>query len=102
MESSILQNSKAHPAVVAAAKLLVEPIRQHVRYKGTISAETVYTMGVGERALRSVAATQKPAVIVLAFRAAGLIRTNDRVQNYEPSARYRKTYLWAAPAGVTL
>lgn len=102
MESSILQNSKAHPTVIAAAKLLVDPIRNFIRKNATISAESVYMMSEGQRVLASVTATQKPAVIVLAFRAAGLIRTNDRVQNYEPSARYRKTFLWAAPAGVTL
>lgn len=102
MESTILLNSKAHPAVIAAAELLVEPIRQHIRLFKVISAEHVYTMAVAPRAFDGISETQKPAVLTLAFRAAGLVRTEERMTNYEPSARYRKTYLWAAPASVTL
>ena len=99
---TLLEHSKAHPAVIAAANRLVEPVRRFVRLNKTISAESIYTMAEGDLALRSVTPTQRPAVIVLAFRAAGLVRTDIRVQNYEPSARYRKTYVWAAPAGVAI
>lgn len=100
-ERMTLEQSNASSYVANAAQALLPYVRQTITRKGEISAADVRASSVwaNSSAISNLLLTEYPSVITLAFRLAGLVRTDRRVTNTALNAKHRKVFVWVpAPA----
>lgn len=94
--------SHASEVVLEIAQKLQSFITSFVKSNGTISANdvrnsTAWEMNGGMNS-SILYSTERASTITLAFRLAGLQKTNLKVTNTAPEARHRKVSVWALPA----